>query len=284
VVTLLGIILLNLSHMNMMNFKKSQQGEAALVQNLNGCMGKLQPFLKDAEQRVRDWEAGRKYPIEIRPDDPIRIRAEDSNTPTPFDVVVFSDFECPMCGKFAGFFDEQVPRLFGGHVREIFKHFPLDQTCNARASVTMHKHACEAVRMTEAARTLKGNAGFWIAHDYIYKHQNELKQGTLKPEAVASAIGADVAAFSTAMTSPDILTRINGDADQARVCEIRGTPSIYIDGKPVDSLIAQEIGFWDKLADSYWKKLNLPRPADTLLTAAAPVAATPNSPSSKAVP
>ncbi|MBI1825810.1 MAG: vitamin K epoxide reductase family protein [Planctomycetes bacterium] len=284
--TLLGIVIISLSHFNMLASKNAQRVATAYMQGLQGCEGRLQPYLKDAEQRFRDWEAGKKYPIEIRLDDPIRVLAADGNSSPPIDVVVFSDFECPMCGKFAGFFDEQVPRLFGGHIREIFKHYPLDQSCNTRVGSTMHLHACEAVRLAEAARSLKGNPGFWRAHDYIYKHQNDLKQGVLRPEMVAASIGVDTASFSNAMSSANFQSRVNGDADQARICEIRGTPSVFVDGKPVDSLIAQEIGFWDKLADAYWKRMNQPRPANTMLTAASPVSATtiPDSPGSKVAP
>lgn len=288
--TLIGIVILNLSHMNMLAFKKARiEGELA-VQSFANCMAKLQPFTQDTEKRFQDWETGKKYPIEVRADDPARMHATsdpsrdragvDSEIPT-LDIVVFSDFECPQCGKFARFMEEQVQKLFAGHVREVFLHYPLDKSCNDRVGQTVHKHACGAVRMAEAARILKGNEGFWRAHDFLYAHQDDLKRGSLKAEDVAKEIGADASAFAAAMQAPEITQRLAKDIERAKQCEIRGTPAVFVEGRVVDALLAQEIAFWNRMADWYWKRANLPRPPETTLGA---VTATPGNPSPKGVP
>ena len=56
-----------------------------------------------------------KREISIRPDDPIRGEGRGQ-----FDVVVFSDFQCPRCRDFADRLDAQVDELFGSELRVVF--------------------------------------------------------------------------------------------------------------------------------------------------------------------
>ena len=118
----------------------------------------------------------------------------DATQPT-LDVVVFSDFECPSCKRFAAFLEEQAQPLFDGRIKTVFKHYPLDRTCNERVSQTVHQHACAAMSMAEAARLLGGNSAFWKAHDYLYKHLDTLAQGKVTPDAVAAELHLNPAAF-----------------------------------------------------------------------------------------
>jgi len=126
-----------------------------------------------------------------------------------------------------------------------------------------------------------GNAAFWRAHDYLFKHRDALAQGKLSADAVAGELQLDPAAFGEAMTSQGISTRLAEDIEQAKRCEIKGTPAVFVEGKLVDTLAVLEVGFWDKLADVYWKRNNLPRPASTMLK---PTAAIPSTPDRKAAP
>jgi len=67
----------------------------------------------------------------------------------------------------------------------------------------------------------------------------------------------------SAQTSPKIEQRLTEDIQQADACKIRGTPAVFVDGKNVDSLASTEVGFWDKLADQYWRDRGVPRPETT---------------------
>ena len=171
--------------------------------------------------------------------------------------------------------------LFDGRIRLTFKHYPLDRSCNPRAGQTMHKFACYGVSLAETARVLKGNDGFWKAHDFLYNNRNELAAGRMKPEQVAEWIGAAPEAFREATQSSNFNARVLEDIEQAKACEIRGTPSIFIEGRLVDTLAVTEIGFWDKIADMYWRSVERPRPASTRPSQPA---ATPNSPGPTTAP
>lgn len=268
VLTLLAVLLVNFSHFNMLGLKNWKQVAMTANASYEACVAAVNRIKGDADKLFKSWQLSEHREIARRPDDPVRSFADPAAA--PLDVVVFSDFECPSCQKFAEFFEQRVPPLFEGQVRLTFKHYPIDQSCNPRAGQTMHKNACYAVSLAEAARMLKGNDGFWKIHDFLYQNRNELAAGRIKPEQVAELIGAAADAFREAMQSPRIAARIVEDVDQAKSCEIRGTPSVFIEGKLVDTLAVTEIGFWDKIADMYWSGLKKPRPDSTKLAQPAP--------------
>ena len=83
------------------------------------------------------------------------------------------------------------------------------------------------------------------------------------------------------MTSQPVTARLAEDIDQAKLCDIKGTPAVFVEGRLVDTLAVTEIGFWDKLADVYWQRSNLPRPASTKPK---PAPSTPNTPDRKDAP
>jgi predicted DsbA family dithiol-disulfide isomerase len=172
-------------------------------------------------------------------------------------------------------FESSIAPLFAGNVRTMFRHYPIDQSCNARSAVTMHPHACQGAVLAEAARLVAGSDGFWRMHDYLFKNRETLAAGTMTPELVAGAIGLDPAALAQAMTDPRVKARISDDIEQARLIELRGTPTILVQSRAVDTVAAGEMAFWDKLADVYWKSINTPRPESTRMRPA-PTPSTPN--------
>ena len=128
---------------------------------------------------------------------------------------------------------------------------------------------------------LGGNSAFWQAHDYMYKHRDALAQGKLTSAAVAGELHLDLSAFREATSSQAVATRVAEDIDQAKLCDIKGTPAVFVEGKLVDTLAVTEIGFWGKLADVYWQRSNLPRPASTKPK---PAPTTPGTPDRKDAP
>lgn len=263
VITVVAIVIVVWGEFNMLGLKNWRRQAAVAGDSYKACLDAVNRIKGDSAALLRTWQAATKHEIAIRADDPVRSgTGADSAQPT-LDVVVFSDFECPSCQRFAAFLEEQAQPLFAGCIKTVFKHYPLDQSCNARVSQTVHAHACAAMYMAEAARRLGGNRAFWQAHDYIYRHRDALAKGRLEPDAVAAALQLDPAAFHEAMSSDGISARLAEDIEQGKRCDIRGTPAVFVEGKLVDTLAVTEVGFWDKLADMYWKRINLPRPEST---------------------
>ncbi len=279
-VTGLAIVALAAAQLFLLGLKTWRRQVDILAESNKALTAALHRLKGDADLHFRNWQSATQRAIAIDADDPARIGAGAQAGHATLDVVVFSDFECPMCARFAEFVESQAQPLFAGHLKVIFKHYPIDRSCNDRASQTMHKHACEGVALVEAARALAGNDGFWRAHDYVYKHRDALAAGRLTPQMTAAAIGVDAGALTAATQSEQMRRRVAEDVDQAKVAEVRGTPAVFVEGKLVDPLVVTEVGFWDRLADMYWQRTGIPRPASTKPK----TAATPSTPDRKDAP
>ncbi len=260
--TILAMLLFFYGANQMHGQQNASKAALANKSNFNRCVQAIQRIQKSGRALLVDWEDAPKFDIDIRPDDPIR---QPNPQPGAWDVVVFSDFECPSCQRFASFIERKVQPLFDERLRIIFKHYPLDPKCNGRVRYPKHPHACNAARIAEGARLLGGNDGFWKAHDYLFRNRDNIRAGIMTPEVVAEAAGLDPQALKDAMSSADIQTRFDGDTTQAKKCELKGTPGVYVNGKHVDTLATMQVSFWDKLSDRYWQERQEPRPPHTRL-------------------
>jgi thiol-disulfide isomerase/thioredoxin len=77
-------------------------------------------------------------------------------------LVEYGDFECPNCKQAAPVVKLLMQR-FGGQIRFVYRHFPLEE---------VHPHALLAAEAAEAA----ANQGkFWPMHDVLFDNQSHLK-------------------------------------------------------------------------------------------------------------
>ena len=262
--TLISMVLVNYAHMNMLGLKTWRRTAEQTASNYQKCMSVLERFRGDTEKLFGQWQGGREYEIKFTDQDRIRtypVSASMVQAPlTPLTVVIYSDFECTGCGKFVQFFEKQVPRMLGGHVRAVFRHFPLSPACNPLAQTNVHPHACEAARLVEGVRLLAGNDGFWKAHDFVFRNQESLSRGTLTPDEVAKAVGVDSAALKERMRSAEIDAVLQHDISEAKLLDVKATPAIYVEGRRVDNLVVTDTRFWERIADWYFERAGVPRP------------------------
>lgn len=229
---------------------------------LQQCLGAVARIKGDTPTLIKNWNLQTKREIAVRSDDPVRAPAETGKMPLP--VVVFSDFKCPSCKRFAELLDDKIVPLFDGRLHIVFKHYPIDQECNKLASRTLHPHACSAARIAEAARMLGGNESFWQAHDLLFEMQSaETRHSEYEVATIAKRLGLDESKLIATMQLEEVGQRINEDAALAKTCGVNGTPAVFVNGKRVDTLALNEIGFWDAIAESYWRKIKTPRPPST---------------------
>jgi protein-disulfide isomerase len=132
----------------------------------------------------------------------------------------FSDFECPACGALEPGL-RKVVNDYGDRVRLTFRNFPLP----------MHRYALQAARAAEAA----GQQGkFWEMHDALYDHQEEWSKA-MEPrvqfESYAARLGLDVQKFKTDMERQDLLERIKADMQRGNSLNVRGTPTVFLNGR-----------------------------------------------------
>lgn len=183
--------------------------------------------------------------IPLRADDPVR-----GNRAAVHTVVVFSDFQCPACQRFAGFFKNELQPLYGDRLRLVYKHLPLDSECNPPLPKAIHPQACEAAHAAEAARELGGSEAFWKMHDALFERQADVAGG--RWAELAASAGLDGAAVAERVTQRKHLDRIAEDVQRAIDLKVHGTPGIFIDGRPLDE--------WNRL--ELWKAILAPAPSE----------------------
>jgi len=167
-------------------------------------------------------------PLALRPDDPVR-----GSLAAPHTVVVFSDFQCPGCRSFAQFSERELLPRFGNQLRIVYKHFPLASECNPGMAQTIHPQACQAAFAAEAARELGGAAAFWKMHDVLFAQQASL--GQIPWADLGSQAGLDGAAVADRVNRRTTLNRIIQDTQLGRNAKIDHTPTIFLDGRPLES-------------------------------------------------
>ena len=93
-------------------------------------------------------------------------KVEVGNAPTrgpknaPITVVLFSDFQCPFCGRVEPSIVE-LEKAYPGKVRVAWKNFPLSFHNNAKPAA-------------EAALAAHEQGKFWQMHDILFKNQQAL--------------------------------------------------------------------------------------------------------------
>ncbi len=135
----------------------------------------------------------------------------------PVTIVEFSDFQCPYCSRLVGTLDD-ILKKNPKTVRLVFKHFPLSS----------HRYSVKAAM---AAMVAKTEQKFWPFHDALFKNHSKLNDQ--KIDEIVKELKLDPAAFDKKMKDPTILNQIRQDYKQGLNAGVSGTPTLYINGKPV---------------------------------------------------
>lgn len=158
----------------------------------------------------------------------------------PISVVIFSDFQCPYCSRLSPIFAqllEQNPET----VKIAYKHFP----------IRGHEQAAPAAVAAIAAQK---QGKFWEYHDKLFENMKDLK-----PEKfleIATSLGLDMTKFQKDMTDPQNMARINKDQQDGAAAGVKGTPSIFINGRTVKdrSVVGMQKMIDEELAKKSGKK------------------------------
>jgi len=142
----------------------------------------------------------------------------------PIQIVEFSDFLCPVCQRAS----KLNPVLLAGHRREasfVFKHFPLDTTCNSTIGRMVHAGACQLAAATECAHE---QGKFWALHDRIFVEGAKYRPENLERDV--SALGLDVAAWRACLDSGRGIEAVKRDIEEAVRLGLNSTPTYFLNG------------------------------------------------------
>ena len=133
----------------------------------------------------------------------------------PVHVIIFSDFQCPVCRRAADA-THQIAEEFPGEVRmEFWQH-----------ALKMHRNA-EGAAMASLAAHRQGK--FWEYHDLLFKNQGGLDPTSL--EGYAKQLGLNIDQYRKDMADPELKARVATEGELAKLLGARGTPAFLINGK-----------------------------------------------------
>lgn len=144
-------------------------------------------------------------------------------------VVLWGDYQEP----FSAAADAEVRRLLAGRkdAQYVFRHYPVNQGCNSSAGLTKHPLACRAHQAAEAAGLLGGVDGYWKMHEWLFAHQKDFSEETLR--AAVEKMGFLPDAFFVAMNSPEVSANISEDCRYGKSLGLYSIPFIFVNGKHV---------------------------------------------------
>jgi protein-disulfide isomerase len=111
---------------------------------------------------------------------------------------------------------EQVLEKYPQEVKVVFKNYPLQN----------HKFAKKAA---VAALAAEKQGKFWEFHDLLFKNYNRLNDQ--KIEEIAQAVGLNLEEYEKMKKDPAIETKVRQDLADGRRAGVRGTPTVFINGK-----------------------------------------------------
>lgn len=186
---------------------------------------------------VADWRRSIVYTVPVNSSsDPLtKDYAKGGAAGSPITVIEFSDFECPICQRFA-FEVKPVLQEFSS-ARFVFKNFPLDNSCNRYINHERHRFACRMAVMARCAGE-QGDDRFWEMHDALVSlgvpSDTDLR-------ALPPKLGLNVDKFLECMDSGRQLNKVREDIELAHGLTLRGTPSVFINGKALLVVFADSV-------------------------------------------
>jgi protein-disulfide isomerase len=134
---------------------------------------------------------------------------------TKVHVIVFSDFQCPVCARITAA-THQIAEEWPGDVRLEFRQLPLANHADAENA---------AVAALAAHRQGK----FWAMHDVLFAHQQDLAPTSLA--RWARQAGCDEQRFAADYADPKLRERVRREAALPALLGVQSTPAFLVNGK-----------------------------------------------------
>ena len=134
-------------------------------------------------------------------------------------LVLFSDFQCPFCGKLESTVRDLKTAYGPYNLRIVWKNEPLP----------FHPHAKPAAEAGMGVLALAGHEAFWRFHDFAFEGQRDLNTENYKAWAEKSGV-RDMATFRAGLEDHRWADKVLGDHALAAKLGVRGTPASYING------------------------------------------------------
>jgi protein-disulfide isomerase len=143
----------------------------------------------------------------------------------PVQIAMFFDYNCPHCRDKEPILEELVKRYPDGVV-VFFKNFPLT-------------HNKESPGASAAAIAAQRQGKFMAMHKKLFENQGVHDKTSLAK--YAREIGLDEKRFAADSASAQIVARVEADRQEGLKAEIKGTPTLYLNGRTFSDPIVLEL-------------------------------------------
>jgi protein-disulfide isomerase len=133
----------------------------------------------------------------------------------PVTIVAWSDYACGYCNRVQGTLDH-LARLYPGQLRWVHRTLPLDE---------------DNTLAPEAAFAADAQGRFLPMNDRLYALGGHVDRATV--ELVARELGLDMVRFRADLDSHAYRPSIEADMADARALGVSGTPTFFVNGRPV---------------------------------------------------
>ncbi len=144
-------------------------------------------------------------------------------------LIEFLDPECESCRMFYPAVKKLITE-FDGKVQLVVRYAPF------------HRNSKVAIRALEAARK---QGKYWEAMELLFEHQPKWgSHHNPQPQVIFKLlpqIGLDMDKLNLDMKDPEIGKIIEQDTKDLRQLEVRGTPTFFVNGKPLQRFNFQEL-------------------------------------------
>jgi protein-disulfide isomerase len=144
----------------------------------------------------------------------------------PISLVVFSDFECPICKEEAQILREQVAKQFADKVRIYFKDFPLD-------SIHPWAHAAAI-----AGRCVynQNPTTFWDYFDWVYENQQGINLDNFngKFQAFANDHKLDGMQLGRCVENKTSDADVTREIAEGHALQVSATPTSFLNGRKLE--------------------------------------------------
>jgi len=167
-----------------------------------------------------------------KPIDVANLGFDRGNPNAPITIIEFADFACSACGLFARETMPTLEREWIANGRARIKYIPF--------ILGTFPRALDAARSAECAAEQRA---FWSMHDLLYTRQREwtgLGNARERFEGYARELKLDIARFRSCWQADRVRGRIDTNTEVARLLQIRGTPTFFINGARIQGAIPED--------------------------------------------
>lgn len=148
-------------------------------------------------------------------------------------LVEFLDFECESCAA-AYPVVEDLRERYAGRLNVVLRYFPIDGHANARNAA----HAVEA-----AARQGELESMYARMFETQAAWGDQQIDHSARFRGYAEELGLDLEQYDADVASEDVAARVERDFQDGRAAGVSGTPTFFLDGRPLEITSVQS--FYD---------------------------------------